>query len=117
VIVHADDENPRSRRRPRHESERAETGGSEHRVVQDDDVSRNPAEQANEVREVGSGPDRRDARLALEDIPEHRPDPLVAGRDDDRDGAMERNGLDGHVEKDRRAAGSAHPRAGLNRRP
>jgi hypothetical protein len=117
VIVHSDDENRRSRRRPSHERQRAETGGSEHRVVEDDDVSRNPIEQANEVRQVGGGADRLDAHLALEDIPERRPDPRVAGRDDDRDGSMERNGLSGHDAKDRRAAGSAHPRTALNRRP
>jgi hypothetical protein len=85
--------------------------------VEHDDIGRNSVEQANEVRQVGGGADRLDARLALEDIPEHRPDPLVAGGDDDRDGSMERNGLDGHDEKDRRAAGSAHPRGALNRDP
>jgi hypothetical protein len=85
--------------------------------VKDDHVSHDPFEQANEVRRVGGGADRLDAYLALEDGPEHVPDPLVVGGDDDRDRSMERNGQDRHDEHDRRAAGSAHPRAALNRRP
>jgi hypothetical protein len=86
--------------------------------MEDDRVSRNPAEEANQVREGGDRSDRLDARLALEKAPESRAYPLVVGGDQYRDGgSTERNRLDGHGDKHRRDVGSTHPRAGLNGSP
>jgi hypothetical protein len=118
VIVHADDQQRRARRGPPHQTQPLEPGSAEHRVVEDDRVSGNPVEEAEQVRQVGSRSDRLDARLALEEAPEARPDPRVTGGDDDRHGrSRERSRLEGHGDKDRRDAGSAHPSAGLTRHP
>jgi hypothetical protein len=118
VVVHADDQERRARSGVRYHGQPPEPLGTEHRLVDDDRVSRNPAEEPDQLCQVGGRSDRLDARLALQEAAEPRPDPLVASGDEDRDGrSMERSRLHGHEGKDRRDAGSAHPRAGLNRCP
>jgi len=117
VIVHAYDQEGCARRRPRHEREPLEPSRAEHRFVEDDDIRRDAIEEADERRQVGGGADRLDPLFAAEGAQQRRADPVVAGGDQDGDGPMERYGLDGHEEKDRRVAVSSHPRPGLNRRP
>jgi hypothetical protein len=95
VIVHADHEERRARRGPGDHRQPPETGGSEHRFIDDDRVRCEPGEEANQVRQVGGRSDRLDARLVLEEAPERCPDPLVPRGDDDRDGrSIERTRLD-----------------------
>lgn len=90
--------------------------GPENGLVEDHDVSRDATQQTDQISQVGGRPYRLDVRVALEDVPQRLPDPVVAGRDDDRHGGpVKWDELDGHGKKDRREAGLAHPHARLNR--
>lgn len=91
---------------------------SEHRLVDDDHCGGYGRDQPGEVLHARRCRERLDPRLRLEEVPEGRPDGLVAGGDDDGDrGVGDVGVVGGHVDKHRPAMRTAHPGVRLNRRP